>query len=218
LDEYPPREDVNFLEYQRMSIYRGPAFPYVLFMARTVRIGDVYLGIDKLSHLFGFGRRYLVDYLKLEQDGLGEDAILKRLIQQGLWRERWFTGRAVNGVISPSDLEANYQGLLFAMSLSRGAEPILVNQCGTWVQMRDIDILPFITPHLDESYYRNRYWAARKRHVLRIIEHKYAPIEDSALVKARFAVYDQHAPSFNVVYVESLLSDEAGEAPALPAR
>lgn len=209
LDEYPPREEVNFIEYQRMSIYRGPAFPFVLFMARTIRLGDVYLGIDKLSHVFGFGRRYFVDYLNLEAQGLDEAGIVPRLIEQGMRREMWFTGRAINGVISPSDLEANYQGLLFALSLCRGADAVLTNRDGDWVQTRPLDILPFVTPHMDESYYENRYWAARKRQVLPVIDEEYSPLEDSPLVKARFAVYDTYEASFNVVYVESLMEEDA---------
>lgn len=212
LDEYPPREQVNFFEYQRMSIYRGPAFPFILFMARTIRIGDVYLGVDKLSHLFGFGRRYFVDYRKLEEEGLNEVDIVRRLIGQGMRRELWLTGRAINGVISPSDLEANYQGLRFVMSLCRGPEPILVSTGEGWVQTRPIDIVPFITPHMDESYYRNRYWAARKRHVLPVIEAEYAGLEESPIVRDRFATYETYAPSFNVTYVEALLEEAETQA------
>lgn len=212
LDEYPPREDVNFLEYQRMSVYRKPAFPFVLFMARTIRIGDVYLGLDKLSHLFGFGRRYFVDYLKLESKGLEHEPIVKRLIQQGMRRELWLTGRVINGVISRADLEANFQGLRFALSLCRGPHPVLAKREGAWTRTRPIDIRPYITPHMDESYYQNQYWAARKRQVLPVIATEYAPRADNPAVRARFSIYDTYTPSFNVRYVEKLTRDETGPA------
>ena len=214
LDEFPPRNSVNFYEYQKMSIYRGPAFPFVLFMARTIRIGDVYLGIDKLSHFFGFGRRYFVDYLDLERRGLSEKEIERRLIENGLGRELWFTGRAINGVISPSDLEANYQGLRFALSVSRGPDPLLVRENGKWVQTRPIDIVPYITPYMDESYYHNSYWAARKRQVLPIIAAEYDGLEQSPIVRARFETYDSYTPSFNVQCVDELMQD--GDPPVEP--
>lgn len=217
LDRYPP-DDVNFFEYQRMSIYRGPAFPYILFMARTIRVGDIYLGIDKLSHLFGYGRRYLKDYLRLESEGLSHDSIVENLVESGLKKEFRFTGGAVNGIVSLSDLEANYQGLRFALDMARGDDAVLQKRDGQWVQTRPIDIVPYMTPYMDESYYHSYYLAQRKEAVEQVLESEYRDRYEADAVQKRFDRYDEYEPSLNVRILNRFFDVDPGEPAAAQAR
>ena len=59
---------------------------------------------------------------------------------------------------SYADLEANYQGLKFALDMCEGSNPLLVQDSnGKWSQRKDFDITPYLNPKWDESYYPSAY-------------------------------------------------------------
>jgi hypothetical protein len=196
IDRYPDKS-VSFLKFQRMSIYRKPSFPFILPMARTVRIGDVYCGIDKLSHFFGFGRRYYRRYLRLRGKGAREEKAMDKVVLSGVFWENGLVGRLVDGIFSHADLEADFQGFLLARDLCEGKTPYIELIDGKWVLARHVDIRDYVTPDFDESFNPCHYWALRKRLVLPLLKREYGGAIQSPLVQKRFARYRQHKPSYS---------------------
>jgi hypothetical protein len=202
IDAYPPREAVSTWQYQRSSVYRGRSFPYILPMARTIRVGDVYLGTDKISHMLGYGRRYLVQYLKFQKRGMSEAEAREKAIRWGLRRELSVVGRVVDGIASYGDAEANYQGMEMAIAMCQGDDPLFVRDDEGWKTVRRVNILDYITPDLDETYNNNHYWLLRKRFVLPRLEELYVDRLDDAEVQARFTIYRQWTPSLNMEIID----------------
>jgi len=202
IDTYPPRKEVSTWQYQRSSVYRGRSFPYILPMARTIRVGEVYLGTDKISHMLGYGRRYFVQYLKFRKRGLSETEAREKVIRWGLRRELSVVGRVVDGIASYGDAEANYQGMEMAIAMCQGDDPLFVQTDNGWKRVRRVDIVNYITPNLDETYNNNHYWLLRKRFVIPRLEELYVDRLDDDDVQARFAIYRQWKPSLNMEIVD----------------
>lgn len=202
IDAYPPRDQVSTWQYQRTSIYRGRSFPYILPMARTIRVGEVYLGTDKISHMLGYGRRYFVRYLQLREKGFSEAAARDKVIRWGLRRELSIVGRLVDGITSYSDLEANYQGMEMAIAMCQGDDPLFVRDGDAWKIVRRVEILDYITPDLDETYNNNHYWLLRKRFVIPRLEEYYVDRYDDEDVQARLAIYRAWEPSLNMLVID----------------
>lgn len=196
VDRYPP-SSVNFWEYQRISIYHDFSFPFILPIARTIRIGDVYCGVDKIGHFFGFGRRYYQRYLRHIDRGASEEYAMRRAIMFGLSQETSFVGKLVDGIFSHADLEANFQGFRMARHLAFADPPYLVREDGAWRLARRIDIREYVNPDFDESYNINHYWGLRKRNTLKAIREMYCEKRWLPQVQKRFARYARHEPSFS---------------------
>ena len=194
VDRYP-EDSVTSFQHQKMTIYRGRSFPYFLPLARTIRVGDVYCGKDKLAHFFGFGRRYYNRYLRLRAQGKTEQEALEKVVLAGIAMEGTLVGKLVDGIFSHGDLEADFQGLLMARDLCDGPEPHLVLEGGRWKRVRPIDIRAYVTPDFDESYNPCHYWALRKRFVLPILAAEYRSKAASPAVQERFDRYRLREPS-----------------------
>jgi len=212
-----PGNDVSDWEYQRMSIFRVPAFPFVLPMAQTIRVGDVYLGIDKVGHMFGFGRRYLQIYARCRAEGDTHDGAVERVLAWGVRHELSVVGKLVDGIFSQGDLEANYQGFRMALAFCSGDEPYFYREAGVWHYRGGLDIRDYITPDFDESFNRNTYAGWRGRRVLPIVEEEYAELRDSPAVASRFARYRRgYVPSRSKQFVDGWLEEsESEKAPSL---
>ncbi len=202
IEAYPPRAEVSTWQYQRSSVYRGRSFPYILPMARTIRVGQVYLGTDKISHMLGYGRRYFVQYLKYQKRGLDETAARDKAVRWGLRRELSVVGRLVDGIASYGDAEANYQGMEMAIAMCQGDDPLFVRGDDGWKTARRVNILDYVTPDLDETYNNNHYWLLRKRFVLPRLEELYVDRLDDDDVQARFAIYRQWEPSLSMRIID----------------
>lgn len=127
-----PSDELSDWEYQRISIFRRPAFPFVLPSAQTIRVGEVYLGIDKIGHMFGFGRRYFQIYQRALEEGDSPEAALERVLTWGIQHESSLVGKLVDGIFSHGDMEANYQGLRLALAFSSGEAPLFYRENGAW--------------------------------------------------------------------------------------
>lgn len=199
-----PGDELSDWEYQRLSIFREPAFPFVLPMAQTIRVGEVYLGIDKVGHMFGFGRRYLQIYQRVRATGANHDDAVDRVLRWGIQHERSLVGKLVDGVFSHADLEANYQGFRMALALCGGPRPLFYEAHGAWHYRGGLDIRDYITPDFDESFNTNDYASWRGKRVLPIVEARYAPLSDSPAVLARFARYERdYTPSRSKRFVDA---------------
>ena len=170
---YPDRSLSNF-RYRNMSIYRDITFPYLIPMARTIRVGDMYFGIDKLGHMFGFGARYYQRYRRYMKHGATEQEAIGRIVRYGILTEKLLVGEYLDGVFAHADLEANFQGFMLSRDLCEGEDPYLAITDNKWKLTRPIDMRMYITPDFDESYNLCHWWADRKREVLPILREEYS--------------------------------------------
>lgn len=207
IDRYPPKS-VSFWEYQNMSVYRGRSFPYILPMSRTIRVGDVYCGIDKFAHFFGFGRHSYRIYLKAREQGMDEDAAIERVVVTSIRWENTRVGRVVDGIFSHADIEASYQGFLMARDLCSGANPNLKIIDGRWTLVRPVDMRDYVTPDFDESYNPNHYWLLRKRFVLPLLAKEYQDRLAEPAVQSRFIRYGMYEPSESVRIIREHFEDK----------
>ncbi|HEO70060.1 MAG TPA: hypothetical protein ENN80_02280 [Candidatus Hydrogenedentes bacterium] len=199
---YPP-PSVGLGDFIEMSIYRDNALPYfIVAMTPTIRIGDVYLGVDKIAHFFGFGRRYYIRYSRLRKRGLDEREAIERLVGRGILQEKMYFGRISSGIFSHADLEANYQGFCLARDLCSGEEPYIVRESARWVLSRPVDLRDYVTPDFDESYNQCAYWPWRLRKVAPVLTRQYADITMRPNVQARMARYAASPPSLSKQLIE----------------
>lgn len=194
LDEDPsidrhPGPEVKYFRYLRQSLFRGPAFPFFMPLSRTIDVDGVHLGIDKVNHIFGFGRRYYKRYRRYLKRGLDEDEAVRRTVLWGLTIERYFVGGMIDGILSYADLEGNYQGMRLARDLCEAEPPHLALEGGRWRLARPVDIRDYVNPRLDESYNENRYTWWRWRQVRSILEKEVCPRLAEPAVQQRWALY-----------------------------
>ena len=200
IDRYPDNS-VSYREYKKESIYQSDApFPwFFLPMSRTININGNYLGVDKIGHFFGFGRRYFQSYQRFINEGASHEKAIERTINLGIHNEKYLVGRLVDGVFSYADLEANYQGFLLALKLS-SSEDYFKLENEKWSQAGKIDIKSCVNPDFDESYNKSDYWLLRNRKVLPRVK-EYCHEKNNKIVKERFERYNKHEHSFSYEFV-----------------
>jgi len=123
----------------------------------TVEVNGVRLGTDKLTHLLGTAWYYHRWYRKARSRGVPLAEAEDRAVRRGLGHEITILGRAVSGVLSLADLEANYEGMWFYEHLCAGDDPNIVYDEGVWRLRRPFDLRDYVTPEWDESYQPNIY-------------------------------------------------------------
>ncbi len=195
IDVHPGRE-VGYFGHLRRSIFRRVAFPFLMPLARTIRVGEVYLGVDKLGHMVGLsGRAYYRSYLRARRQGASESEAIERATRWGLRVESTLTGGLTDGVFSHADLEANFRGLMLARDLCRGEPPFLVLEDGSWRLARPIDLREYVNPLFDESYNPSRFSGWRWKRVAPILAEEYCPRLSSPEVEARLEGYRAAEPA-----------------------
>ncbi len=204
---YPDRS-ISAYRYGNMSIYRDITFPYVMPLGRTLRVGDVYFGIDKLGHMFGFGSRYYQRYLRYLRRGATEQEAIERIVRYGIITEKVLVGEYLDGVFSYADLEANFQGFMLARDMCEGDDPFLALEDEKWRLTRPVDLRTYITPDFDESYNLSHWQADRKREVLAILREEYFEKRRSPRVQERFTLYRQRLPSESKKLVLKFFEDK----------
>jgi hypothetical protein len=207
-----PATQEEELEYRRNWIYGGVAW-YDLGRtvppSPTIEIDGVRLGTDKISHFFSEGHYYLDWYDGARARGLSHDEAVEFAVRRGIAIETTVLGGVISGVISPADLEANYQGLRWYIDLCDGERPLLVRGDAGWEMREPFDLRPYVSPEWDESYLPNVVLEGRWKHVKPAILSHCAELADPA-VRARRAAYaarDRHT------YTEKILDSmvAAGE-------
>lgn len=214
VEAYPDRS-VSTRRYRKMSIYRDITFPWIMPLSRTYRLGDVYFGIDKLGHMFGYGARYYGRYRRHVDYGMNEDDAIERVVRWGILHELTIVGGLTDGVFSHADLEANYQGFRLARNLCEGDAPYLSFDGVTWTLTRAIDLRDYVTPGFDESYNLSHWLFDRRREVLPILREEYAPMLNSPFVQARFDLYRQRGPSRSEEVIHAYFEEKKGVRPRL---
>ncbi len=170
-----PADDVGYWEYLDQSIFRKPAFPFILPMARSIRINGINMGVDKIGHMFGFGRRYYVRYRRALNQGRSSAEAVRRPIAWGYRLEGLTVGGLVDGVVSYGDLEANYQGMRLARDFCEDLPPFLTRQSGRWKLSRPIDLRRYVNPAFDETYNHSYFTKWRWKKVKPILQREYCP-------------------------------------------
>lgn len=210
-----PSDDLSDWEYQRMSIFRKPAFPFVLPMAQTVRVGEVYLGIDKVGHMFGFGRRYFQIYQRALNEGETHDESVERVLRWGIQHEASVVGKLVDGIFSNGDMEANYQGFRLALAFCTGDSPLFYRENNAWQYRGGLDFREYVTPDMDESYNANDYARWRGRRVNPIVDAQYGAVAPPD----RFERYrSNYQPSLSKQFLDAWFEKKAGASQDALAR
>ncbi len=65
-------------------------------------------------------------------DKLSREQVERGLFEYGSQMEWLILGKMVTGIISPADLESNYQGFVFYQQMCHGDEPLLYRQQDRW--------------------------------------------------------------------------------------
>lgn len=194
-------------EFEQKYIYAGTSsvFDTGKWMppSPTVEVNGIRLGTDKLTHLLGTAWYYHRWYRKALARGAAPAEAEDRAVRRGLWHEITILGRAVSGVLSLADLEANYEGMWFYEHLCAGDDPRIVYEDGVWRLRRPFDLRDYVTPEWDESYQPNIYirrkWAKVKQQML-----AYCPMLEHPQVTARRQAY---AERDEVTETEKLLEE-----------
>lgn len=170
---YAPRSSTEWLdEYGRKGLYRfAPPWSLafkVIPLDTTVRLGDVYLGTDKIAHFFPNGWRYYVELHKALDAGQSEAEAFETVLNFGVEQELGWFGMDY-GTFSYADLESNWAGLKWFRALCDDDDPLLVATDDGWRLRERFDIAEWVNPCWDESFYGNAYtddvWPFVKRGV-----------------------------------------------------
>jgi hypothetical protein len=115
----------------------------------TLQVNGIRFGSDKLAHFFSEGWWYYRWWIK-HRDKLSQDELQRGLFEYGSQMEWWILGKMVTGIISPADLESNYQGFVFYQQMCHGDEPLLYRQQDRWRFSESFDFSHYISPEWAE--------------------------------------------------------------------
>ena len=148
-------------EFKRKYLYAGSSsvFDTGRWMppSPTVEVDGVRFGTDKLTHFLGTAWYYHRWYRKARARGMAPVEAERRAVRRGVLHEITILGRAVSGVLSLADLEANHEGMWFYERLCAGDDPNIVRDEGVWRLRKPFDLREYVTPEWDESYHPNIY-------------------------------------------------------------
>ncbi|MBF0313513.1 MAG: hypothetical protein HQK52_08850 [Oligoflexia bacterium] len=132
---------------------------YIASLGHTIRMGELIIGIDKIGHFFQEGYSYYNStYLN--------DSGIRSALDSGEYQERTYYGLMTTGVYSYSDLNANFQGLLFWNSLTKTEfneaevfKPYIIWKNNQWQQNPEhlFDWRVYVDAGMDESQNCNTY-------------------------------------------------------------
>ena len=131
-----------------VGIYRGFSTLYsaaisVVGLSPTIRLGNSYIGTDKVEHFMTEGFDY---YQKQLEGGSLEDILaIGRVEEDGLY------GLAASGIKSYGDLASNYSGYLFWRSMTEGSNPYFRCSGDRWQQVRQFSWADYADPTWDEA-------------------------------------------------------------------
>ncbi|MGB5291150.1 MAG: hypothetical protein WBN41_06835 [Lysobacterales bacterium] len=166
----------------------------------TLEVNDIRFGSDKLAHFFSEGWWYY-NWWQKNKDSAGEDELKRNLLLYGIKLEKWVQGELLTGVISPADMEANYQGFIFYQQLCNTNEPLLYQLDGRWHFSDAFDISNYVMPEWDESWNANIYSKLRWKGIRQTMM-SYCPMLQSDWVKkqrAHYAAQNDETPTEELI-------------------
>lgn len=207
--------------YIKQSIYKYPSYFYLNSMpiAPNVRVGDFYLGTDKLSHFSSTGRRYLLHYLKKMKSGMNSDEAIKSAIKLGLNNEATILGSWSSGVFSYSDMEANYQGFIFYKKLCMNEEDnyLAQNETGQWSMVKAPDMRDYVSAYWDETFNPSYRLAKSWKGSVKALGELYCKPSFMDLGATRMEFYSSRPhTSLSLEYIKELQAENYYRAPLPP--
>lgn len=165
---YVPKTTQNI--YALAGFHRIISSSFFVFCS-SLKMFDVYLGVDKLGHMFNQGYEYYTLLSKKLREGKSEKEALKDVIDWGRSTENGIFGTLVNGIYANADLAANYSGLLFYKNLLEKTHiageirhPVLIINSDKTVSLNPevtftglTFLAPYISKHLNEAYNPSRF-------------------------------------------------------------
>lgn len=207
--------------YIKASIYMHPHYFYLHKMpvAPNVRIGEFYLGTDKISHFSSTGRRYLAHYLKKIKKGLSPEEALKSAIRFGLGQEATILGSWSSGVFSYGDMEANYQGFLFfkKMCMNESDNYLAQDEEGVWSLVKEPDMRDYVSAYWDETFNRSYRLPKSWKGSSGVLKEMYCSQGVMDLGAMRLEHYKSFPhTSFSLEYIKQLQTEGYYRAPIPP--
>lgn len=191
IERYPD-DSIGTWDYIDESIYKDAGFPFNYgVISRTINVGGVYIGTDKLGHFALVGRNYYRRYVENLEKKMTKLEAEKASVYKGFTQEIHILGYTLGGVLSFGDLEANYQGMQFAISMCEGESPYLINSNGKWMRnnQKIFDIKNYINPKMDESY-NPAFWKPKLwKTISPAIKEVYCPLKNNPLYIERIKQY-----------------------------
>lgn len=213
LIERYPEDCVSERGYIRQSFYQHAWLPLqVVDLARTINVNGIYIGTDKFGHFTRMGMNYYKQFLKLTKKGTLIDEAIRKSIINGFGSEYGILGYGIDGVLSFGDLAANYQGLMFALDMCRGQNPILIKEKGLWIENPKhlFDVKDYIIPQMDESFNFSFWRKPLYKRVAPKLIAEYCQAYKSSLFQERIAHYKEILkPNLNDKLIQEVILSQA---------
>jgi hypothetical protein len=190
--------------YRRDWLYGGSSpldLIHCMPPSPTIEVASVRIGIDKLGHFFSDGEWAYQSYQQVRNGGATDEEAMAHAMRGSLITERTIWGQGISGILSRSDLEADYQGLMFYRGLCDGEEPMLELTSGAWSMRKPFDLRDWVGPGWDESWRSSIFSPSRWAKVKPVI-HRYCELLQTPEVQRRRADYaarDRESPMGRLV-------------------
>ena len=204
---YPEKSNL-FKDYPQ-SIYRGFTWPFIMPVAQSIKIDNVYLGTDKIDHFFSSGRRYYREYQRALKKGASHIEALIQALDYGssFIEEKGILGYWSSGAFAFADIEANYNGMTLAIDMCQGTNPILKKNADATLSInRNIEMRDYVNPLWDEAFNNSFYFNYRWYGIRRIMLQKYCDLGKTKKIQNLWKSYQKNIkPSFHTDYLRGLI-------------
>lgn len=194
VDKFPD-DSVSESDYKKLTFYgeAGILLKLSPALARTININGIYMGTDKLGHFSLLGRNYYHNYLTFLKKGMNKEEALEKAILKGFKTEKGILGYGIGGVLSFGDLEANYEGLRFAIDLCDGANPYIVTKNNRFEKnaTNTFDMKTYFNPRMDESYHFSFWRPWLYKMVKGKLSREYCEVRNNPLYVERISKYPE---------------------------
>lgn len=191
VDKFPD-SSISDREYAKMTYYENSDITLKLApLARTININGIYMGTDKLGHFALVGRNYYHNYLSFKNKGQDSETAKRNAILKGFATERGILGFMIGGVLSFGDLEANYEGMNFAINMCEGDNPHIILKNGRFEKNENnlFDIRNYFNPRMDESFHFSFWRPGLYKRILPKLKKEYCETKDDPMYLERIAKY-----------------------------
>lgn len=184
-------QQITFVPKRTQNIYAFAGFhrlisPSYFVFCSSLKMFGVYLGVDKLGHMFNQGYEYYVKYHQGLETGATPVESLKAVVEWGESTERGTYGTLVDGVYSNGDLAANFSGFHYYENLlntvtigDKSYAPILSIKEDQSVEfnsqnpIEDTQLMaPFISQHLNEAINPSHYEKLQRMVVIKAVTNR----------------------------------------------
>lgn len=204
-----PDMSVSDKDYFRMTFYENSDILMKFAdLARTINVDGVYMGTDKLGHFSLIGRNYYHNYLTYKKKGQKQEEAMRNAILKGFATERGILGYAIGGVLSFGDLEANYQGMKFAIEVCEGSDPYVKFENGKFKQVRTFETKNYFSPRMDESFHFSFWRPGLYKRIQPKLAQSYCEIKNDPMYIERISKYPALVENLNDRLIKEVIFAE----------